>query len=153
MSPFWEIYQQISKEEEREGKIGCSSYCTKSRWGIILVWYCLLHDLLFIFQQLVRCWMVCYNGASRLMNYDRKLFHVLQEKEGVMNMVLGYVVTYIMIWLGPISFIIPLDDVLDLNDVSFVPKLRKNLFWFLIWQSFSIELHLKHNDSLSMIVF
>jgi hypothetical protein len=67
------------------------------------------------------------SGASRHMTYDKKLFSRLQEQEGGMSVELGDDATYPMKGLGSISFQMPSGDVLELNDVLFVPSLKKNL--------------------------
>jgi hypothetical protein len=46
----------------------------------------------------------------------------------------------------------PLGDVLELNDVLFVNGLKKNLILIFCMQSINIQLHLKDNNALSMIV-
>ena len=60
-------------------------------------------------------------------NYDKKLFSGLQEKEGGMCMELGDDATYSMKLLGSISFSIALGDILKLTGVLFIIGLKKNL--------------------------
>jgi hypothetical protein len=67
------------------------------------------------------------SGASIHMTYDKKLFNGIQEKERGRSVEFGDNATYLVRRLGSISFSTPSRDVLELNDILFVPGLKRNL--------------------------
>lgn len=71
----------------------------------------------------------CYggNGASSPITSDRKLFNRIQAQEGSMSVELTNDATYPIKGLGPISFLTPSSDLLELNGVLFLTSLKKNI--------------------------
>jgi hypothetical protein len=61
------------------------------------------------------------------MTYDKKLPNMVHEQHGGMSVDLGHDATYPMKILRTISFRMPSSDVIELNDVLFIPDLKKNL--------------------------
>jgi hypothetical protein len=66
------------------------------------------------------------------MTYDRPLFSKISEHVGGMVVELGDEATYLVRGVGPISFQMPLGDVLELDNVLYVLGLKKNLILVLI---------------------
>jgi hypothetical protein len=55
-----------------------------------------------------------------------KVFNVLQEQDDGIQVELGNDAIFPMIGTGSLSFLMPSCDLLELDDVSYVPSLRKS---------------------------
>jgi hypothetical protein len=67
------------------------------------------------------------SGASKHMTFNKKAFSKHQEQEASMQVELSDDATYLPTGMGSIALCMPSGDVLQLDDVLYVPSLTKNL--------------------------
>jgi hypothetical protein len=107
---FEKLDELASKLEETFSKVLCISTNANSRVG----WY-------------------VDSGASRHVTFNKKSFNTLRQQEANIQVELGDDATYLVTGMGSVSFNMPSGNVLDLDDVLFVPDLTKNLLSVSAW--------------------